>query len=325
MNTNVFFKLIATFTMLLAVSCTKVTEPSTTLPEPGNSQSKAAARNNLCDFFYAVTEYQGPNDPSLILQFDYNNPSAPPVNIVTDLQDIKGIAQIGASQPEYYITTGPNNPVGYQNVLCQIDPNSGNPMGIPIELLDAAGNSLTVSDICLIDRIAENFLGQYGFVGLDNNTNTLVHIPLVGNWQNASSIVCTLVPISSMPMGYTARGLSWMSTFCDPLDPFGLFVNAVSSVPGEDDEFLLMDRYSGVIQRETYSQPVTELQGTGALGWLYCHDQMFIGRNAGVGYGFNGASSKICAQGAPLSFGIITSTYFSGADYPIEDFCTIPY
>jgi len=360
MNTKFFFQAIPVSILLFTAGCTKNSIREEIQPDRQDLTVSAQSRHNECDVYYAVTEYFAPNNASELLRF--NDPNQPPTKIIlpAGLTNLKGVSIIQGlleadvppppAQPVFYevvyVTTGNRNgDPQYDNSLIKlrIDGLYQPPLPIPVasvlysaRTVDNANNPVIVSDICFVDysntpahmsptgkQINHGFNGILGFVGLLNNSNTIAVIPLTFNPSFSINPV-ELYPIQGVPAGQTARGLSWVGADCDQTNNYDIYVNTVATTTGPD-KLLLIDRDNGQVISVTDVDPAPELGRTGALGWLYCGDELFFGRNSSVSYGYN----TLQHAGAQLSncpakeFASLINKNSIG--FAIEDFTTIPY
>ena len=241
-------------------------EEATVVDKPGNG---TITKSGCLDYF-AITE--APNSEIIHLQGGSYTLIGTTTLTATSggdpiyISDLKGISRF--ADAGYYVTTGPNNPAPYDNALLEIDPFSGTVLRHVMNI------GSTVSDICFVDSTFGPF---FGFVGLGNNNNSLVWLPV----PHPSGPVGMPVGIGLVDIepGYTASGLTWAyPTDPDPLcrQDFQLYVTATSPLSNKAHIYEV-DPSSGatVFYANLIGQ---ELQGTHtACGWSYCKQEFQFG------------------------------------------------
>lgn len=176
---------LAALLVILLAGCAKdsIVETVVETPAPVTAGDRAPA-------MYGVTVW-ATGAPSKIVDLNAGTTA-----VVPGVPDLKGIVQINGGSGEYYVTTGANNPVGFQNRLLKVNPVTG---AILATYGPAAGYGTTISDVCFVD-VAPLYI-----YGLRNNTNVMARISYGGGtWPSA-----TLNSLTGIAAGWVARGLTW--------------------------------------------------------------------------------------------------------------------
>lgn len=174
------------FVAMYVISCAK-DSPDSNAPAKQDNPAEVAERAPIQ---YGLTVYGGPGAPSKIV-----NLNAGTTAIVPGVPDLKGICLFNGGSGDCYVTSGANNPVGFQNRLYKVNPATG---AILASYGPAAGYGTIVSDICMID------VAPLTMYGLRGNTNTLAKVGPYPTFAGASFTAMT-----GIAAGWVARGLSW--------------------------------------------------------------------------------------------------------------------
>lgn len=254
---------VALFAALFSLnSCQKDVEltPSTVTPE-----GTATQRNPT---FFGVTVYGSPFKPSIVVELDEAsgfvlNTWAPfftlPGGGTVNITDIKGICYLSGGI-KYAITTGPNNAPGVPNDAL-----------LTLNVATHEAFFLSFSTVGTVSDIDYDPLTG-AIYGLANNSNNLVAI--TGGGFNAY----TVTPITGLPFGATARGLTMIGDINIPSTQINIGLTQNGAVGTAQVYKVNPAGVSGFIANLL---PAVELQGANCgMGYqLKATSQLYINRN----------------------------------------------
>lgn len=285
---------------VVAIGCQKDNELLSAADAATENTAASTADDRAITVIFGVTVYSS-TSPSVIVRMDLATGAVlGTVNVMagaTQIKDIKGICEANGI---HYVTTGNSagNPVAYRRRVLRVDPFTG------VVIANTASTSPYIaSDGCWSPDVPNSIFN------LSNNTNAIVEI-------NTATWARTTFPITGMPAGFTARGLSWAH------DP----------ATGADE--LLMVAAHAAQRAKLFRVDIA----TGAAIFIKDLDTANYFRGAHTGMGFFGQAGKLLINRnalMPHGRGLNSMVYppllvnphptaiWGGATYNFEDLCTM--